>query len=230
MPVDTPTLGGLIGEAIAHALIDVHTAMPGTVEAYDAETKLADIRPALRRVLHTEDEERVAEELPIIPAVPVAFPSAGPWVLKFPIPVGSTGLLLFSEYGIDQWRASALDGDPGDTRRHGLAGAVFLPGLRTRAGAISDANPDALVIGRDDGFLLAVTSSDEIELPQGSSQFLARADRVLSELSSIASALVSHVHTAGTFANGAGAVTGVSGPSNSAYSASDPAADQVRGT
>lgn len=223
MPDDSPTLGSLIGEAIASALIDVHTAMPGTVEAYNAETKLADVRPALRRVLHTDADERVAEELPIVPSVPVAFPAAGPWILKFPVPVGSTGLLLFSEYGIDQWRASALDGDPGDTRRHGLAGAIFLPGLRTRTGAIADDNADDLVLGRDGGFLLAVTPADEIELPQGSVEFLARADRVLSELQAIVNVYSTHTHpdpVAGS--------TG--GPAQPMTPPSSPAADQVKGT
>lgn len=232
--LETPGLADVIAGAIDSRLVDVHTALAGVVEAYDATRKTADVRPAIKRVLRDEEDVRIIEQLPVIPSVPVAFLSAGPFVFKFPIPVGSTGLLLFAEASLDQWRATGLDGDPGDTRRHSLSGAIFIPGLRPRDAAIEDSNPDDLVIGRDGGFLAAVTPADEIELPQGSTNKIARADRTEALIDAIAQALDAFAAAVPTPTDGGAAIQAafkaVWGTGAPPTPPADVGCDQVRGT
>ncbi len=140
MPTDQPSLPTVIREAIESIMVDTHTMMPGTVDSYDPDTQKADVQPGLSRVLRKVDGNRVAETLPVIPSVPVQFLAAGGIVFAPPVQKGTTGLLLFAEYSIDKWRQQGGQGDPGDIRRHGLSGAVFLPGLQVAASryALSD--------------------------------------------------------------------------------------------
>jgi hypothetical protein len=130
-------------------MLDVHTSIPGRVEKYDVDAKTVDVKPMLRRVLRRADGSRVAEALPVIPSVPVRFPSAGGFYITFPIKAGDTGLIDLSETAIDRWRATGEDVDPADERRHGLSGATFEPGLRTIANPIADASATDMRLGKD---------------------------------------------------------------------------------
>lgn len=73
-------------------------------------------------------------ELPPINDVPVMFQSAGGGILSFPVQVGDTVLLLFSDRGLDEWKASTGSEDvyhPRTRRNSSLADAIALPGLYT---------------------------------------------------------------------------------------------------
>lgn len=148
---DTLELADVIRNAIASAAIDVHTSIPARVESYDPVKQVANVRPMIKRVLRTEAGERRAEELPVIPCVPVTFPSANGFMITFPVKKGTTGLLTFSETSIDRWRATGQSVDPGDTRRHSLTGATFAPGLRVASDPLANASADNMVMGSDAG-------------------------------------------------------------------------------
>ena len=216
-----PELATLIWSAIQTQLVDVHTAIPGRVESYDADRQVANVKPMLRRVLRSEEMDRITEELPVIPCVPVAWLKGGGAFVTLPLAVGDTGLLVFSEHLIDRWRATGEDVDPGDLRRHDLSGAVFYPGLSTAANRIQNSSSTEMRFGLDASYVAGVDASGA-RFPHDATQFLARADRVLSELQSIASALISHVHSGVT--TGAG----LTGPSNSTYAAASPACDKIK--
>lgn len=224
MPADTPSLATLIREAIESRLVDVHTSIPARVQTYDAGAQTADVRPELRRVVRRADGTRASEDLPVIPCVPVQFLSAGDFFFAVPVGPGTTGLLVFTEYSIDRWRSGDSLVDPGDERRHGLSGAVFVPGLRSSSAPLADVDGTNLRFGKSGGYVVEVTDS-EIRMPNDATNFLARADRVLSELSAIVNAYNLHTHT------GVTAGVGTSGgPSAPIPAPSSPASDTVKGT
>lgn len=73
-------------------------------------------------------------ELPQVLDCPVMFPSAGGGLLSFPIEVGDTVMLQFTDRGLEEWKLS--DGSQNiyhpRTRQHSsIADAVALPGLYT---------------------------------------------------------------------------------------------------
>lgn len=144
----TPTEADMISAAIDSALIDVHVALPGQVQSYDASTQTATVVLQVQRVL-PKGIEFVTESLPVLENVPVAFLRSASFFVSMPIAEGDYGLVLFNEMSIDQWRSKGEDTSPGDIGRHTLSGGVFMPGLNPNDSALADADSDNLVVGLD---------------------------------------------------------------------------------
>lgn len=136
----------VLRQILAGQKTELHTAMPGTVVSYDATNQVADIRPGIKRVIPAtsdEVEDRV-EELPILPAVPVAWPRAGTFFVHGVLVAGDGVLLVFCEADINAWLEGNTSSDPGTPERHGLSGAVAVPGLfpsSSSIGTVSSSNP-----------------------------------------------------------------------------------------
>lgn len=191
---DSPELATVIRNAISARLVDVHTAMPAKVQSYDSDSQTADIEPELSRIVRDAAGVRSTETLPIIPCVPVAFPGAGGFFVAFPVQAGDTGLLIFNEYAIDRWRADA-PGDPGDERRHGLSGAVFIPGLKTSSNALADADATDMRIGQDGGTRIDIKATGVIEIgAPGATEAIGLGDAIKGHLDAIQSWADAHTH------------------------------------
>lgn len=231
MPDTSPGLGSLLADAIRSAMIDVHTALPARVESYDAATQTADIKPMLKRVMRRANMERVTETLPVIPCVPVMWPRGGGYFMHMPLTPGDSGMLIFSEYQLDRWRSTGDDVDPGDTRRHDLSGAVFIPGLFPSGEAIGDAavedGDNGLRLGNDGNYVVMITD-DSIRIPDYATQFLARADRVATELNAIKNSFDAHTHVT-TATDNTGALGVIAPPSSPMPTPGDTSSDTVRG-
>ena len=145
----TPSLAEVINFALDQRLGDVRISMPGRVERWDPNKQLIDAQPLVKQ--HYEDEEgnTQTEALPLIPNVPVVYPSGGGFSLKFPLRRGDSVLLVFSASSLDRW----LDGgglvDPVDDYRHALADAVAIPGLHDFRHPLATPHVTALTVGRD---------------------------------------------------------------------------------
>ncbi len=195
-PSDSPELATVIRGAIDARMVDLHTAMPGRVEAYDKDTQTADIRPQFKRVMRRVNGERVAEELPVIPCVPVQWPRGGGFAMTMPLAVGDFGMLILQEYSIDRWRSQGEQVDPADERRHGLSGAVFVPGLFPSADALADADNVDLRMGKDGGVRIDVKDSGVIEVGAPSAtESIALGDIIKTHLDAIKTYLDGHIHT-----------------------------------
>ncbi len=143
---ETPTLAEVIREAIKSHILDLHTAMPARVERYDHARQKADVKPLLRKKYKASE---AATEFPVIPSVPVQWPSAGGGeaYIHLPLKQGDLGIVLMCERSIDSW----LSGDgqitsPQDPRHHDLSDAVFIPGVRPFKRALGNICGDNLVI------------------------------------------------------------------------------------
>lgn len=143
----TPTLEEIIGAAVEHRLLDVHTGQPAVVTSYDADAKTVDVLPQLARILDDDNDEKVVEAMPQIFNVPVKFPGTGSFVITWPIEEGDTGWIDFAERNIGQWQETGEGGDPGDLGMHELSGASFYPGLRHSGNVGGDTDASAMVIG-----------------------------------------------------------------------------------
>lgn len=147
----TPDDAEVITDAIESALIDVHTSLPGKVQAYDATTQTADIELQVKRALPKDDGTYATEDLPVLVNVPVAFMRAGGHMLTMPIAAGDFGQVIFSEMSIDQWRSKGANTSPGDIGRHTLTGGVFYPGLSPVTQPIQDDISGDAVFGAEGG-------------------------------------------------------------------------------
>jgi len=158
-----PTLPELIRRAIESRIMDLHVAMPGIVVDYDPATKTATVKPALRRAIYTQDDDRTAEDIPPIPNVPVVFPGAAALDLHFNLAAGDTVLMVFNQWSPTEWRTSGAVATPGDMRLHGLGYPVALAGYRHNQNAAPDTDES---IGKPGGLRLHF-KTDTIEAGAG---------------------------------------------------------------
>lgn len=166
----------------------IHTALPGKITAYDATTQTVTVAPQVQQAVQDSDGYWIHEDLPEIYDVPVWTMGAGLNGVTTPIAVGDTGLILFCERDIGQWRYTGQSSSPGDQRCHSLAGAVFLPGLRP-VGETAAANPTHMVVTLGPGVQLLVGES--------ATQFVAMANLVTTALNTLKTAITNAGTTPG---------------------------------
>jgi hypothetical protein len=118
-------VGRAVIELVESLMADIHTCMPGKVEAYDYASQKATVTPLLRRAFL--DGSQVAHEP--IPGVPVIFPSSSVASMTFPIKAGDTILLVFSEKSLERWLPAGGTADTTVNRHHSLGDAIAIPGL-----------------------------------------------------------------------------------------------------
>jgi hypothetical protein len=147
----SPTLAQVLDAALTRRQGELHTALPGRVESYDAEKQVADVQPLVQALALAEDGTRSAVSLPVLPAVPVVFPGGGGYRATYPLAKGDTVLLVFAEASLDAWQPRGGVVAPPDTRRHHLADCVAIAGLHDDAHAWTGAATDAATWGKDGG-------------------------------------------------------------------------------
>jgi hypothetical protein len=195
----------VIRAAIDAAIEEVRVALPGVVESVDVSAQTVDVRPLMlnRRI---DDAGKVTqEELPKLPSVPISWPRAGGFFVTLPITKGDTGLIVFPDYSIDQWRAKggSIPVDPLDVRSHSLTSAIFFPGLHAKNSALNDAHAANMVLGKDGGSQIHIKPTGEIHIgSESASDFVALAQKVLTELQSIQTWANLHTHVAPSGATG----------------------------
>ena len=216
----TPTQAEVILAAVRSGLAEVHTAIPAEVRRYDAAKRLCDAAPLIRSSYTDETGAIVVEALPVVPNVPIVFPGGGGFSLTFPIEVGDVVLLVFSEASLDKWLSQGGTVDPLDERRHALADAIAIPGLRPFAGkkAATPANAEAPGLAREEsGIGVFVTTGDEVRLGlANASKALALAEATDARLDALRSAFSGHTHPIAAVPTTCGAGPGTATGSTSA--------------
>lgn len=173
-----PTLAELVRRALESRIADIHVATPAIVRSYDAAKQTVSVQPAVRRVIEDEDGDFWEEDFPPIDNVPVEWPGGGGMYLHFPLAAGDSGVLVFCERSIAEWRDTGKQATPRDLRVHGLGSAVFRPGLRDNKTPRTDAPSSGVaVISVGDGILRVG--------PDSGAQFVALADKVKSNFQAI---------------------------------------------
>ena len=108
-------------------LEDVHTAIPGKIEKYDEATHTADVSPLLSKIT----VKNVEIVMPVIPGVPVMFPSGQSFGLTWEVQKGDGVLLIFSEVALGAWVNSEGDKQvaPEGKHRFSETDAIAILGL-----------------------------------------------------------------------------------------------------
>lgn len=167
---ETATLAYAIKEAIRAQALDLYAAMPARVEKYTSATQKADVKILLRkRYLNG-----APTEYPLIPSVPVQWPSAGGGnaYIHLPLKAGDLGMVIVCSRSIDNW----LSGDgqiasPDNPRHHDLSDSVFIPGVRPFKAALADVSADNLVI-QNNTLRIELDPSGKISIEGASEELL----------------------------------------------------------
>lgn len=173
---------------------EVHTALPGRIVAYYPATQTADVQPTIRRVSYAEDGTRADDEFPVLPHVPVCWPSGGGFFLSFPLAVGDHVLVVFSEGATGDWRVSGNTSSPSEVTRHGLNGAFAIPGANPDAKALKDASATDIIIGKDNTNIQISINGSAITLGKGTADFVALSQKVDSAIAAIVAKFNAHTH------------------------------------
>lgn len=219
------SLAEIVQAATRAALDRVHTSVPGIVMAYYPDTQTADVQPVNSQAIFNAAGEKSYEERPVIPNVKVQFPRVKDWYMSFPIDVGDSVLLVFSESNIGEWRENGgTDNEPADTRRFSMSSPIAIPGVFPDDDTLDDSVPSE-VTARAAGIVLGKGGTDaqirfkpavttpipapaEIKIGGSASDFVALAALVQTALDAIQTKFDGHTHSVtGTSATG-GAVTG----------------------
>lgn len=172
-----PSFPEVVRRALESRLGDVFTTLPGRIQTYDTATQTADVALVVRRPLPTgEESDPVYEEVPVLPNVPILFPrgSGGAYAITWPLQAGDHVLVIFTTWSFASWRRTGETSDPGDLRPHHPGNAVAYPAMAPNDQALSQAAIPALVI-----------EGTEIRIGKNAAQFIAMANKVLTELTKI---------------------------------------------
>jgi len=122
---DVGSLSTLLRRAVGRELMDVHTALPGIVDTYDAASRRARVTPAIRILL---DDGSLLDRPPV-PDVPVLFPAGGGLSLTFPLQRGDPVLMIFSQRGMDGFKVAFRESAPSRGPIMDMSDAVALAGF-----------------------------------------------------------------------------------------------------
>jgi hypothetical protein len=196
----TPTIAEVLTAAIDARLADVHTSIPAKVVRYDAAQCLVDAAPLVRAPERQESGRVAYLPLPVVTNVPVAFPQGGGFRLTFPLAVGDTVWLSFSEASLERWLRFGGEVSPEDPRRFALSDAAAFPGVRALAGgdAVTAASTDGCVLELIGGDAkLRLKAGGTVELGTSGADALALASKVDGQLSALSSVLAAWVPVPG---------------------------------
>ena len=154
----------------------VSTGMPGIIVsvAEYGDKQFVDVKPALSRVLETG--QVISNDEITIYDVPVIWPSGGGAMLSFPLKIGDTVWLSFSQRNLEDWLYS--DGTqeviPGDSRHFSMTDAVAFPCLYT---ALSNLNPSTDNVElKWNNTLISMKPSGEVSTSNASGSYTLKGD------------------------------------------------------
>jgi len=133
-------LADTINRFIESRLSSVYTAIPGVVKKISGN--IADIQPAV---------SETGVVLPVLPDVPLVFPSSKTAGFVYEVSKGDSVLLIFCSSSIDEWLAGdGAEADTDDPRRFDITDAVAIPGLFSLSETPKLDSSDGCVMNHED--------------------------------------------------------------------------------
>ena len=177
-------LEGDLNEAVLGALIGhqagLWTALPGVVVKVNLAAHTVEVKPSI--LMSYVDSTGAAQsiDVPVLPDVPLVFPSGGGYSLTFPVAVGDEVLVVFASRCIDAWWESGhgANGQPqAEPRMHDLSDGFAIPGPRSKPRALSPqprsdcvelrADDESAYLRIDSSRKITAQTSGEIDLVAG---------------------------------------------------------------
>lgn len=190
MSVDTPKTAKTIEKAIWRVLTGVWTAIPGEVVRFDAQNRMVDVQPTLKRKVDGEVESRGQ-----VHNVPVFYITGGGFTATHPLEKGDEVAVIFSMRSIDRWLEEGGEVDPKDGRKfHPSDGLLAFPKPSSKPNA-TPVEGGVFYFGKEDGStFLKVHESDDIEASNGTAFAKVNSDGTI-ELGQDAAELVNLTHS-----------------------------------
>jgi hypothetical protein len=127
------------------------TAMPAIVNSVNLEAMTCEVQPAIQGVATSENGVQSYVKMPLLLDCPITFPSAGGFIITFPIEVGDEVLVVIASRCIDSWWQSGGVQVPMELRMHDLSDGFVIPGPRSQPNVVSGISDTDLQIRNDAG-------------------------------------------------------------------------------
>ena len=174
-----------IMNGVNKALKEVHTMLPGVVQAFDPVEQTADIQLTIQRKFYRGLEDELVN-LPLLVGVPVRFFNSGGFTITSAVNPGDHLMVIFAERNTDRWLINSGQQSAADPRRHALSDAYAVPWMYPQPEKITAFNNDAMEIRN---------SSGSVKLTVTDSGFEMLGDlEVTGEVTANGKALSTHVH------------------------------------
>lgn len=158
----SPEFIDLIRDAMDSRANKINTCLPAKVTSYDHTKQTVCVIPSIMRPMPTDTGGRTDEPIPELLDVPVAFPRAGDFVMHLPLEPGDYVLLLFSQYGINEFLATGEQHDQqrsSDIRQHSLGAAIAIAGVFPNAVRVDGLSATEVLLGKPGGSGVGVSAS-----------------------------------------------------------------------
>ena len=191
----------------------IWSAMPGIIQSVDLTAMTCEVQLAIQGVSMDSTGAENWQNLPIIPDVPIVFPSGGGFTISFPLSEGDEVLVVFASRAIDSWwQNGGFQNKPVEMRMHDLSDAFAIPGPRSQPRKVPGLSASNLQITSDAGTpLFSVSPTGDVVIAGNLS--VSKAITAQQEITAQAGAtpipLSTHIHTGGTLTGG---VTGAPEP------------------
>lgn len=123
------TPSDIIRQAINYELRGVNSCIPASIVSYDYTKQQATVQPLLKARYKNGTTQGDIQSLPKITNVPVIFPKGGTFHMHWPLSVGDSVLLVFSQRSLDNWLVDGNEEAPQDPRMFDFSDAIAIPGL-----------------------------------------------------------------------------------------------------
>lgn len=130
---------------------ELWTSLPGTIVSFNADAQTVEVQPAIKALLRSPSGEETWVNLPVLPDVPVVFPSGGGFTLTFPIQPGDECLVVFASRCIDAWWQSGGSQQQIEQRLLDLSDGFCIPGPRSQPRKLSGVSTSDVQLRDDDG-------------------------------------------------------------------------------
>ncbi len=135
------TLTEMVSRTVSEILKGVGTSIPAHILSFDGNTQLAKVQIGVEFI----DVQGQTFDLAPIVNVPVHF-SGGDFTLEHQIDSGNEGLLIISQRCIDGWKEQGGVAPQTVLRKLDMQDALFVPGFRSKPGAISGFNNNGIML------------------------------------------------------------------------------------
>lgn len=131
-----PTNATAMGQLKDNVAFDIKVAFPAIVNKVNADGTV-DIQPAIRDRVKNLNNQFEYIQLPVIPNVPVCFPSGGGYSISMPVAIGDECLAVICDSSFDYWWLYGGIQNPVEIRRHDLTDAIAIMGIKNNTKATS---------------------------------------------------------------------------------------------
>lgn len=107
------------------------TALPCIVQSVNLAKMTIVAQPTIQGVTYDENNNATYVNLPVLADVPICFPSAGGFMITFPIVQGDEVLVIFASRCIDAWWQLSGIQVPLEMRMHDLSDGFAIPGPKS---------------------------------------------------------------------------------------------------